>query len=124
MHMAVRFAGQANAAGFGDVLQPCRNIDAVAVKTRLVVDHITDVDADPKLHAACRVGHRVALGHRLLHGNRALDGVYDACELGKDSVASRVDDTPAVFCDHGEVGCLVAFGTPNVPTLTRTLEGV
>src|SRR5262245_37017731 len=102
MHMAVRFAGQANAAGFGDVLQPCRNINAVAVETRLVVDHITDVDADPKLHAACRIGHRVALRHGLLHDNRALHGVYDACELSKYAVPSRVDYAPTMFRDHWE----------------------
>jgi hypothetical protein len=51
-------AGDADAAGLRDPFEPRRDVDAVAIDPGLVVDDVTQVDADAEAHAA-RLGHRL-----------------------------------------------------------------
>jgi hypothetical protein len=59
------------AASLCDALQPGSNVDAVAIDAGLVVDYVTDIDADAELHAALRLDCGIALCHLGLDGGRA-----------------------------------------------------
>ena len=99
-HLVEYLAGDADAAGLRDPLEPRRDVDAVAIDPGLVVDDVTQVDADAEPHAA-RLGHRlVARRHDGLDLDRALGRVDHARELGQDAVAGGVDDAAAVAADQ------------------------
>ena len=90
-------------------LQPRRDVDAVTVDPGLVVDHISQVDPDAKLHAAT-LGHlEIALGHQGLDLDRTLGGADDAGELGHDAIAGGVDDPPSVPADQRQDHALMAL---------------
>ena len=99
----IHLAGQADAAGFGNVLQPGRHIDSVAIDPVAVADHIALVDADPKQHAPRRVDRRIALRHGLLNGDRAVDGIQHAGEFGKDAVPAVSITRPLKFAIIGRM---------------------
>ena len=93
-------AGDADAAGLRDALEPRRNVDAVAVDPGFVVDNITQIDADAELHAARRRHPFVARRHDGLDLDRALGRADHARELGQDAVAGGVDDAAAVVANQ------------------------
>src|SRR6185503_16783650 len=93
--------------GVGDTFQPSRHVDAVAVDASLVVDDITDVDADAELHTVFWVNSGIALYHLGLDRDRTFDCVHHAREFGKNAVASRVDDATTELSDHRQDDCLM-----------------
>src|SRR5204863_335910 len=100
VHLVEHLAGDADTARFRDALEPSRDIDAVAVDPGLVVDDVTQVDADAEPHAA-RLGHPlVACRHDGLDLDRALGRVDHARELGQDAVPRGVDDAAAVAANQ------------------------
>jgi hypothetical protein len=107
-----RFAhrgGHADAAGFGERLEPRRDIDAVAIGARSVVDDVAEIDADADQHPAVRWNIEVALGHNLLDGDGAFDCAHRAGELRHDAVAGNVNDGPVVLGNEWQDRRLVRF---------------
>jgi hypothetical protein len=65
-HLVAHHARHQNAAGFGQSLQPRRDIDAVAKNVVAVDDHVADIDPDPEIDALVRGDVGVALEHAAL----------------------------------------------------------
>ncbi len=96
----VHLSGDADAARLGETLQPCRDVDPVAVDLLAIHHHVAEVDPNAKLHSA--VGWQICV-LRLERGldlNRALDGIHDAGELGQYAVARRVHESSTVLLDQ------------------------
>ena len=73
---------------------PGGDVDSVTVDSGVVVDHVAQIDADAKPHAAM-LGHAlVALGHHGLDLDRALGRGDDAGKFSQNAVAGGVDDPP------------------------------
>jgi hypothetical protein len=58
-----------------------------------LLDHVAEVDADPKVDAAHGRQPSVAFGHPVLHLDSAAHGIDDASELDENAVARPLDDT-------------------------------
>ena len=99
----------ADAARFGERLEPRRDIDPVAVSAGSVVDDVAEIDADAQQHPTLRGNVEVALRHDLLDGDGAFDRAHGARELRHDSVACDVYDSAAVLRDEREDRRLVRF---------------
>ena len=81
-------------------LQSRGDIDAVAHQVAVAfLDHVAEMDADPKFDALVRRDPSVALDHRPLDFNGAVHCVDDAAELDDAAVAGALDDAPMV---HGD----------------------
>jgi hypothetical protein len=52
------------------------------------------LDADPKPHLLARRSISIRLGDRFLNLHGALHGIDRAGEIGDETVASRVEDSP------------------------------
>jgi hypothetical protein len=63
------------------------------------LDHVAEMDADPKFDALVRRDPSVALDHRPLDFNGAVHRVDDAPELDDAAVAGALDDAPMVDRD-------------------------
>jgi tetratricopeptide (TPR) repeat protein len=61
--MIANGARDADAARRRQPFQPCGDIDAVSVNVAGVGDHVTEIDADAKKHAARRGGIQIPVGH-------------------------------------------------------------
>ena len=91
-HRAVNGVGNRDAARLGQALQPRCDVDTVAIHRAVgLLDHIPQVDADAKAHAAV-LGHRLGQGVDLLldrqcSGDRAGGGL----EHRQHRVARHVD---------------------------------
>ncbi len=79
-----------DAAGFGQGLQPRRDVDAVAVEIAAFDDHIADIDADPEYHGLVGGPGLVRLGHLLLQGDGAEHGIDRAAELHQHAVLRSI----------------------------------
>ena len=94
-------ARYADTAPLSQRLQAGRNVHAITVdRSVALLDHIAQVHADPKLHAACWRELQVPTSDDLLDLARALHGFYRARKVGEDVVAGRVDDAALVACNH------------------------
>jgi len=94
-HLIVGGAGDANAPGFRNALQPRGEIDAVSENILAVDQHVAEVDADA-VENAPRLGNvGVTLGHLLLNRDCALDRRDDGRKLQQQAVAHRLDEPPA-----------------------------
>ena len=91
-----RRLGQDDAAGRRVLLQPRREVDAVAVDVAAAADHLADVDRDPERDEVLGALGSALLGDRRLHGLRPFDRVERARELRQHAVAGRLDDHPMV----------------------------
>src|SRR5208337_186849 len=85
-----------------DAFEPRGDIDAVAHQVAVaLLDHIADVDADPKDDLTV-LGHSgVAFGHRVLHFDGKTHGGDCAAELDQRAVATALDDAAVMHRDHG-----------------------
>ena len=99
-HLTIGVLGQADRAGLGDALQSRGDIDAVAHQVAVaLLDHVAEMDADPKFDALVRRDASVALDHRPLDLNGAVHRVDDAPELDNCAVAGALDDAAVM---HGD----------------------
>jgi hypothetical protein len=106
-YLIERLPGETDAAGFREPLEPSGNIDAVAVDVLALDDHVAEVNADAKMHAA-RLGQRLVASRDVpLDLDGALHGLDNARELGEQIVARRVDDAPAPCLDAPAHFCVV-----------------
>ena len=93
LHLPIGLFGERDRAGLGDPFKPRGDIDAVAHEVAVaLLDHVAEMDADPKFDAL--VGHdlRVALDHRPLDFNGAVHCVDDTAEF--DDAAVRLTTRP------------------------------
>ena len=64
-----------------------------------LLDHVAEVNADPKDDAAVRGHAGVTLDHGVLNFDGATHGVDDAAEFDKHAIASALDDSAIVRGD-------------------------
>jgi hypothetical protein len=95
MDLVVHGAGDANAAGSGERLQPRRDVDSGAVNVVALEDDLAEVDADAKLEAPVARHAAVACRHRVLDLDAASNRISDARELRQPSVTRGLDDPSA-----------------------------
>ena len=87
---------------------PCGDIDAIAHQVAVaLLDHIAEMDADPKFDALVRRDPSIALDHRSLDFNGAVHCVDDAPELDNCAIAGALDD-PAVVHGDGRIDQVAA----------------
>ena len=92
-------AGDEHAARLAKLLEPRRDVDAVAEEV-VALDHdVAEIDADAEDDAARGRTFGLTLGDRLLHGDRAGDGIDDRGELDDRAVAHQLDDAALVLGD-------------------------
>jgi hypothetical protein len=70
--------GDEHPAGLGQGLDPCGDVDAVAIEVVALDDDVAEIDADAQFDAIIRRDARVPLGHRLLHRDRTAHRIDDA----------------------------------------------
>jgi hypothetical protein len=100
LDLPVGLLREADPAGLGDALQPRGDIDAVAHQVAVAfLDHVAEMDADPKFDALVRRDPSVALDHRPLDFNGQVHCVDDTPELDDAAVAGALDDAPMVDRD-------------------------
>src|SRR5262249_12535090 len=98
-HLFVNTSGDADAAGFGQSLQPRRDIDAVTEQV-VVIDHdVAEVDADPDLHAVILRQVEGSFSQVILNLDRGPPGLDGAREFGHQAVAGAAEDAAAVIGD-------------------------
>jgi hypothetical protein len=89
----------ADPAGLGERLQPCRNIDCVAEEIAVPHHHIAQMNPDAKQHAPVGRQSLVRLANSLLDRQCTGKPVGDTRELGQHRVPRRVGDAAAIFRD-------------------------
>ena len=95
--------GDANPSGVSDTLKAGGDIDAVAHQVAVaLLDHVAEMDADPKLDAPVRRDPSVAFDHRSLDFNGEVYCVDDTPELDNGSIAGALDD-PTVVDGDGRI---------------------
>jgi len=94
---------EADPSGLGDPLQARGDIDAVAHQIAVgLLDHIAEMDADPKFDAVIRRDPSVAFDHRPLDFNGAVHCVDNTPELDNCAVPGALDD-PAMMHGDGRI---------------------
>ena len=80
--------------GVGNSLEARGDIDAVAHQVAVAfLDHVAEMDANPKFDALVGRDPSVALDHRPLDFNGAVHCVDDTPELDNCAIAGALDDT-------------------------------
>ena len=93
---ALRYA---QAAGFGDPIQPCNHVDSVTEDVTVLDDDVALMYPDAKGHRQVRRDAGIAWDHCPLYFDRALDGFDHAGELDQHPVAGRLDHAPVMLSD-------------------------
>ena len=79
---------------------PCGDIDAVAHQIAVAfLDHVAEMDANPKLDAVVGRQTRVALDEAMLYFDGAAHRVDHAAELDEAAVARALDDSAVMHRD-------------------------
>ena len=99
----------ADAARFRQPLQPCRDVDAVAVYVVSIDDHVPKINPDAEGDAPVLGRLCVAVGHRALDLDGASDRIDDAREFDERPIASQLHGAAAVLFHLG-VDELAAMG--------------
>ena len=86
-------------ARLGDVLEPRRDVDAVAKNVAVLDHHVAEIDADAEFDPLPLGDVGVALRHGVLHVDRAAHRFDRACELGEHAVARGLDEPSLVLGD-------------------------
>ena len=94
-HLAIGVLRKTNTARISDAFQSRGNIDAVAHEVAIaLLDHISDVNADPELDATLGRKAGVALDHAVLHLDGAAHGINHAAKLDDAAVAGALHYAP------------------------------
>ncbi len=98
-----------DAAGFGDLFQPRRDIDRIAAGAALLDNHLTRIDADTVFNALLGRKTCVALPGISLHAQRALERFDGTREFSHQAVARMRHDSPMRSLDfaHKAIDCRV-----------------
>jgi len=98
--LAICVLGKANTARISNAFQSRGNIDAVAHEVAIaLLDHISDVDADPELDAPLGRKAGVALDHPVLHLDGAANGINPAAKLDDAAVAGALHHATVMDTD-------------------------
>src|SRR2546426_1080272 len=89
--MIVHLLREADPARLSQRLNPCRDVDTVAIDIAAPVDHVTQVNADLELDPARRGGDCVPLGEGALNLNGTLRRLERAVELDQERIADGLD---------------------------------
>lgn len=89
-------ARNADAAKVGHLLQPRRDVDAVAMQVAVFMDYVAQVYADAVLDAPVLGFGCLTLGHFALDRHRAGHRLDHRRELGQQAVAGGFEGPPAV----------------------------
>ena len=92
-------ARDADTARFRQPLQPCRDIDAVAIDVVAVDDHVAEIDTDAENDALVLGDTGIAVDHRPLDLARAPDCIDDARKFHQHAVACGLDDAAVMLAD-------------------------
>src|SRR5712671_513551 len=85
--------------GLGQGLEPCRDIDPIAIDIEPVLHNVAEIDPHAELDAAIRRHVGVSLCHLALHFDGATHRVDDAGKLDEQTVARGLHDATAMFLD-------------------------
>jgi hypothetical protein len=103
LDLPVGLLGETDRTGICDAFEARGDIDAVAHQVAVaLLDHVAEMDADPKFDALVRRDLSVALDHRPLDFNGAVHCIDDAPELDNCAVAGALDH-PAVVHGDGRI---------------------
>src|SRR5262245_13036860 len=108
--MIVGPTGNRNAAGLDKLLQPRRDVDAIAMSVVALDNDVAQVDSHANIDVAVRRDRPVPLGHAALQDDGALDGIDDAGKLGQQAIAHQLEDVAVVLLDLW-LKQLLAMGT-------------
>ena len=98
--MVVGGARDEHAARLAKLLQPRRNVDAVAEEVVAFDHHVAQIDANAEDDTA-RLRHiALPLGNRLLHRYRSGHRIDDRGKLDDRTIAHQLDDTAFVLSDN------------------------
>ena len=92
-------AGDADAGGRRQLLQPRGHVDAVAQQVAALRHHVAKIDADSEFHALRRRQVGIAPLQRPLHGNRRSQGLHCAREFREHTVSGGVENPPVMLGD-------------------------
>ena len=76
------------------------DVHAVAVDVAILVDDVTEIDADPQADLLLRGHPGLTLGHAGLQEHGAAHRVDGAAELAQEPVAQELDDAAALLGDE------------------------
>ena len=100
LHLAIGVLREADRTRLANAFKPRGDIDAVAHQVAVaLLDHVTEMDADPKFDALVGRDPSVALDHRPLDFNGAVHCVDDTPELDDRTVTGALDDASAMGGD-------------------------
>jgi len=118
LDVIVNAPGDADASGIRQTLQLGRDVDAIAVKISIFLDHIPQVDPDPEGHPGRFHQFLVPCLNFLLDLHGALNSIHDASELGEKAVPVSHHDAAPVLLDEAahalEMGLQCGEGPPLV----------
>ena len=93
-------ARDADAAGFGELLQARGHVHAIAEDVVVLADHVAEVEADAKADLAPRRRVAVAPRHTPLDLDRARHRIRDARELDQHAIPGGLDQPAPVVGDR------------------------
>src|SRR3984893_8784418 len=100
-HLVAHDPADADPAGLGQRLQPCGDIDPVAINVVLLDDDIAEIDADAEFDAPHLVNLDIAQRHLALQLDCTTHRIDDARDLGPQSITGRFDNAAAMLGDLG-----------------------
>ena len=92
--------GKADPTGFGQRLQPGRDIDAIAKEILPLDDQVPEMNSDPEAHLLTRRAGSVLVGDRLLEGDGAFDRIDRTGEVGHHAIAGGIEDATMMGGDQ------------------------
>jgi hypothetical protein len=95
--MVAHRARDADPAGFRYRLQPCRDVDAVAVNVVVIRNDISEIDPDTEGYVLVLGYRRIAVDHSALHLDGAAHRIDDARKFHQHAVAGSLNDPPAML---------------------------
>jgi hypothetical protein len=102
LDLLVDAARDVDPSGLGHVLQPCRDIDPIAVDIVRIDDDIAQIHPDTVPDPLLRRQRGVSSRHRLLDDDGTAHGLERAVEHGQEPVAGRLDH-PAEMLLNGRL---------------------
>jgi hypothetical protein len=98
--LVVHAAAYADRTGLGELLDSCRDVDAIAVDCLVLGDHVAEIDPDPELHAAFGGKLGIGGGKLVLDLDRAFHGRECTGEFDQQAVARRANNAAAAGRDR------------------------
>lgn len=86
-----------NASRLCQLLEPCRNVDAIAVAVFVLDDDVTEIDANAHVNLLARRHTTIPFGHNALKADRALHRIDDAAEFGQQAIAHQLENAAVML---------------------------